>query len=400
MTTTPEVRRIFKGLALNPVGGEAPGRVDRYDPGHLVISHGRIERLSRDDPSRDFPDAELIALEGRTIVPGFVDSHVHLPQYAIMGKGGGELLAWLTTFTYPEEARFSDPEYAARISSLFFEEMIANGTTAAAIYSSVHEQATDIAFRAAQSRGIRAFIGKVMMDRNSPPALQESTEDSTAASVRLFEKWDGAEGGRLRYIFTPRFAGSCSMDLMKRVGRMAQDRGAFVQSHLSENRDEVAMIRKLFPESPSYAGVYDSAGLLHERSIMAHCIHLSEDEIALLAARRTNVAFCPYSNRTLRSGPMPYHKLRRAGLNIALGTDIAGGPSLSVLRQMDEAMKTAGLSQDEALYLATLGGARALGLQERIGSLDTGKDADFVILDKDSVAEVYVRGARVYFRKP
>jgi guanine deaminase len=384
-------------LVTNPLDA---GRVARYDPGYLVVSGGRIERLSGDDPRRDFPAADLVALDGKTIVPGFVDAHVHLPQYAIMGKGTGKLLTWLKTYTYPEEARFSDPEYAARISNLFFDEMIANGTTAAAIYSSVHEQATDIAFRTAQAKGIRAFIGKVMMDQNSPPALQESMEDSISASGRLFEKWDGAEGGRLRYIFTPRFAGSCSMDLMKRVGAIAQDRRAFVQSHLSENRDEVEMIRKLFPDSSSYTEVYDSAGLLHERSIMAHCIHLSADEIALLAGRSTHVAFCPYSNRTLRSGPMPYHKLRRAGLNIALGTDIAGGPSLSMIRQMDEAINTAGLTRDEALVLATLGGARALGLADRIGSLDPGKDADFVVLDKESVEEVYVRGARVYFRKP
>lgn len=397
MTTTPEVRRIFRALVTNPLDA---GRVARYEPGYLVVSGGRIERLSGDDPRRDFPAADLVALDGKTIVPGFVDAHVHLPQYAIMGKGTGELLTWLNTYTYPEEARFSDPEYAARISNLFFDEMIANGTTAAAIYSSVHEQATDIAFRTAQAKGIRAFIGKVMMDQNSPPALQESTEDSISASVRLFERWDGAEGGRLRYIFTPRFAGSCSMDLMKRVGGIAQDRRAFVQSHLSENRDEVEMIRKLFPDSSSYTEVYDSAGLLHERSIMAHCVHLSAGEIALLAGRRTHVAFCPYSNRTLRSGPMPYHKLRRAGLNIALGTDIAGGPSLSMIRQMDEAIRTAGLTRDETLYLATLGGAKALGLADRIGSLDPGKDADFVVFEKEFVEEVYVRGARVYFRKP
>lgn len=397
MTTTAQVRRIFKGLFLNPVDA---GRVDSYDPGYLVVAGTRIERLSRDDPRRDFPEAQLLSLDGKTIVPGFVDTHVHLPQYGIMGKGGGELLTWLTKYTYPEEARFADHEYAARISELFFDEMIANGTTAAAIYASVHVQATDIAFHAAQRKGIRAFIGKVMMDQNSPPALQESTDESIAASLRLFEKWDGAAGGRLRYIFTPRFAGSCSMDLMKRVGRIAQDRGAFVQSHLSENKDEVQWIRKLFPDCSSYAGVYDSAGLLHERSIMGHCIHLSPDETRLLAERRTNVAFCPYSNHTLRSGTMPYRKLQEAGLNIALGTDIAGGPSLSMIRQMDEAISAAGITRDEALYLATLAGAKALGLSDRIGSLDSRKDADFVVLDKDSVVEVYVRGDRVYFMEP
>ena len=395
--TTPGLRRIFKAFVMNPAGED---RINRYNPGYLVTSGERVERLSAVDPRLEFPDAEFVDLEGKTIVPGFVDCHVHLPQYAIMGKGGGELLTWLATTTYPEEARFSDAAYAARIADMFFNEMIANGTTAAAIFSSVHEEATDIAFRTAKAKGIRAYIGKVMMDRYSPAALQETTEKSIAASVRLFEKWDGAEDGRLRYIFTPRFAGSCSGELMSRTGWLARERHAFVQSHLSENKDEVEMIRKLFPDSPSYTGVYEFAGLLHERSIMAHCIHLSDDEVGLLVASGTRAVFCPSSNRNLRSGPMPYHRLRRAGLHIALGTDIAGGPSLSMLKQMDEAMATAGLSRDEALYLATLAGAKALRLEDRIGSLDAGKDADFVVLEKDAVADVYVRGSRVYFMRP
>ena len=328
-------------------------------------------------------------------MPGFVDTHVHLPQFAIMGIGSGELLSWLNTYTYPEEARFADPEYAAKISQQFFDALVANGTTTAVVYSSVHEEATDIAFCAAQASGIRVFIGKVMMDRNSPEALLEETEQSISRSVRLFNKWDGAEEGRLRYIFTPRFAAACSMQLMKRIGAIALERGAFVQSHLSENRHEVEWVRRLFPSSPSYAAVYDSAGLLTERSIMAHCIHLAPDEIALLSRARTKVAFCPYSNRTLRSGTMPYQTLRDAGLNISLGTDVAGGPSLSMLEQMREAMTAAQIPWSEALYLATLAGAKALGLAGSIGNFEPGKDADFVVVANDVVEEVYVRGRRV-----
>ena len=397
MGTTPEVRRIFKAFVMNAA---ANGRVKHYDPGYLVTSGTKIERLSRADPRNDYPDAEFIALDGKTIVPGFVDAHVHMPQYAIMGKGSGELLAWLANYTFPEEARFSDSEYAARIAGMFFDEMIANGTTTAVVYSSIHEHATDLAFRAAQFRGIRAFIGKVMMDRQSPAELQESTEESIAASLRLFDKWDGADNGRLRYIFSPRFAGSCSMELMTRVGKIAKERNAFVQSHLSEHTEEVAMVRKLFPEASSYAGIYKSVGLLSERTLMGHCIHLSAEEIKLLAETGTNAVFCPWSNRTLRSGTMPYRKLNRAGVHIAMGTDIAGGPTLSMVRQMEQAQETAGVSADEALYLATLAGATALGIADEIGSLDPGKDADFVVLNRDSVEEVYVRGSQVYFMKP
>jgi guanine deaminase len=394
MTTTGDPRRIFKAIIKNPVRAD---RTDVYDPGYLVISGPEVERLSSDDPRARMPSAQFLDLGKKIIVPGFVDTHVHLPQFGIMGIGKGQLLEWLRNYTFPEEARFAETDYADEISHKFFDSLVANGTTTSVIYCSVHEQATRIAFAAAQAKGVRAFIGKVMMDRNSPDFLLEQTGDSIAASQRLFEEWDGAENGRLRYVFTPRFAGSCSMDLMKRVGEMARERNAFLQSHLSENVDEVAWMRSLFPEYPSYAAVYEAAGILGERSIMGHCIHVSADEISLLSRTRTNVAFCPYSNRTLHSGTMPYRKLRDAGLNIALATDIAGGPSLSMLDQTEQAIDAVGIPESEALYLATLAGAKALGLDHEIGSFEPGKDADFVVLEGRSVQEVYVRGKVVYF---
>jgi guanine deaminase len=394
MTTPGGPRRIFKATVRNPV---SPDRVDTYSPGYLVISGNVIEELTGVDPRPRLGPVEYIDLSNQTIVPGFVDTHVHLPQFLIMGVGVGELLSWLTNYTYPEEARFADPRHAADVAVRFFDAMVANGTTTAVVYSSVHEEATDIAFTAARAKGVRAFIGKAMMDQNVPETLLERSDKSIEASVRLFEKWDGADGGRLRYVFTPRFAASCSMSLMKEVGKIAQERGAFIQSHLSENIDEISWVRSLFPDLPSYAGIYDAAGILGERSIMAHCIHLSADEISLLARRHTKVAFCPYSNRTLRSGTMPYSTLRGAGLKIGLGSDIAGGPSLSMMDQIDQAADAVDISETEAFYLATLGGARIVGLEHWIGSLDPGKDADFVILDGRTVREVYLRGKRVYF---
>lgn len=394
MTTAIGPKRLFKASIINPV---SPDRVDRFEPGYLVINGGVIEGLSREDPRPTTGPADFVDLERLTIVPGFVDTHVHLPQFGIMGVGTGELLSWLQNYTYPEEERFIDAKYAAEVSKSFFDALVANGTTTAAIYSSVHEEATDIAFQTASSKGIRAFIGKVMMDRNVPAALQEETADSIAASIRLFDKWDRADAGRLRYVFTPRFAASCSMQLMEATAAAARERGAFIQSHLSENPDEVKWVRDLFPELPSYTAVYDRAGLLTERTIMAHCIHLSGDEVTMLARRRSKVAFCPYSNRTLRSGIMPYQTLKQAGLNISLGSDVAGGPSLAMLDQINEAMTAANISQSEALYLATLAGAKALGLEDRIGSFEPGKDADFVVLENMSVRNVYVRGKLVYF---
>src|SRR5262245_61027030 len=394
MSTTGDLRRIFKARVINPIAAD---RVDRYDPGYLIVAGDRVERLTRDHPRPALPFAEFIDLGNKTILPGFVDTHVHLAQFGIMGVGSGELLSWLNTYTYPEEARLANPDYAAKVAREFFDALTTNGTTTAAVYSSIHEDATDLAFSAAQAKGIRVLIGKTMMDRNAPEALLEDTEASIARSLRLFEKWDGADNGRLRYVFTPRFAGSCSMELMQRVGKIARERNAFVQSHLSENVDEIAWVRSLFPALPSYAAVYDAAGMLGEQSIMGHCIHLSPDEVSLLARTRTNVAFCPYSNQTLHSGTMPYRKLRDAGLNVSLATDIAGGPSLSMLDQMEQAMEVAGIPEQEALYLATLAGAKALGLGDRIGSFEPGKDADFVVLDGRVVQEVYVRGKLVYF---
>src|SRR5262245_27135597 len=184
MTTLPAIRRSFKATVLNPV---APDRLDIYSPGFLTISGERIEGLSRQAPSGD-----IVELQDRLIVPGFVDTHVHLAQYAIMGIGTGELLGWLHHYTYPEEARFQDIAHARSIATAFFQDLIANGTTTASIYVSIHEPATDVAFTIAQQSGIRAFIGKVMMDQNAPPELLEDTASSLAASRRLFEKWDGA----------------------------------------------------------------------------------------------------------------------------------------------------------------------------------------------------------------
>jgi guanine deaminase len=247
--------------------------------------------------------------------------------------------------------------------------------------------------------------------------LLETTNESLEASIRLFEKWDGAESGRLRYVFSPRYAGSCSMELMREVAEFAATNNARIQSHLSENRAEVAWVRSLFPEFPSYTAVYAAAGLLGPRTVMGHCVHVDETETSWLAATGTAVAFCPCSNRTLRSGEMPFARLREKGLNIGLATDIAGGPTLSMFRQMDEAVNM-GLTPAAAFYHATAGAASALGISREVGSFEPGKEADFVVLspeyfgtynqvedvvsrlcrlgDREMVESVWVRGKEIY----
>ena len=409
MSPTPGLRRTFRATVLNPV---SPERVDMYRPGYLTLNGPNIENLTLEPP-----ETELVVMDDNIIIPGLIDAHVHLPQLGILGLGAGELLEWLERYTYPEEARFADSSYAMGISESFFDALIANGTTTASIYSSVHEAATDAAFAAAKVKGLRAFIGKAMMDRNAPARLLEDTTESLEASVRLFEKWDGLDHGRLRYVFSPRYAGSCSMTLMEEVAKFATDNDARIQSHLSENRGEVDWVQSLFPEFPSYTAVYAAAGLLGPRSVMGHCIHVDDTEMSWLSGTRTSVAFCPCSNRTLKSGVMPYARLREKGLTIGLGSDIAGGPTLSMFRQMGEALNI-GLTASAAFYHATLGGAAALGINSLVGSLDPGKDADFVVLqpkyfgtynelehvlsrmcylgDRDIVESVWVRGKELY----
>lgn len=428
--------RIFKAKIINPI---SDSKAEFFNPGYLVILGDKIKELSKKDPTTKYPKAEMIDLEEKLMLPGLIDTHLHLPQFSFLGIGDQELLKWLNKYTFPEEAKFEKPKYAQKVSEQFFDELIANGTTTASIYVTVHEEATDIAFTVAEQKGLRAYIGKVMMDQNSPPNLQEDTKESVEASVKLFDKWDGHDNGRLRYIFTPRFAPTCSKDLMAEVGRIAKKRNAYVQTHLSENKGELGWVKELFPESANYTEVYNSVGLLGKRVIMAHCIYLSKDEVKLLKGTGTKVSHCPYSNRFLRSGTMPYFPWKDSKLAIGLGSDVAGGPCISMFRQMGEAIMTSNdaLQKDEkigrvmnpvgALYLATLGGAKVLGLDKVIGNFKPRKEADFIIVnpllsdpmkgegsynnlehilsrlcfnaEKESVEGVYIRGKQIYSAK-
>ncbi len=395
----------YKASVLNPV---APGRAEFKS--YLVVEDGKVVEATDNKP-----DCDVMGLEGKAIIPGMVDVHTHLCQFKVMGAGEGELLPWLKSHVFPEEAKFSDRRYAASVAREFFREMVVNGTTSASVYSSVHKEACDEAFNAAKEVGVRAFIGKVMMDRNVPDAIIEDASESVEASIRLCERWDNK--GRLRYVFTPRFAVSCSEKLLSDVGEAASEMKAYVQTHLSENKAEIEAVRNTFGKG--YVNVYKDAGILGKRSIMAHCIHLSEGEAKHLASTGTRVAHCPYSNTFLHSGAMPYLKWKSLGLTVGLGTDVAASPSLSMFEQMREAIKVSSslgktIGVEEAFYLATKGGADVLGLDA--GCFAAGKEADFVVLDaglfgakdslgllkqivekgsKDIVNSVYVGGKRI-----
>lgn len=382
---------IYKALIISPKNKKS---LKIYEPGYLVVSkNGIIEDVVEKNPKRKYKRYKLYDYSKYLICPGFVDVHNHLPQYAFAGIGEKELLPWLEKYTFPREKMFKDKKIAKRSAEVFFNDLLKNGTTTTLTYVTVHKSATDIAFKAANKAKIRAVIGKVMMDQNSPNFLEENTNKSLKESVSLINKWHGYND-RLFYVLTPRFAITCSMRLMDGLGKIAKEKNVFIQTHLAENPNEITFTKKLFPKAKSYTDVYDSAGILGGKTVMAHCVYLSDFELDLLKRTKTKIAHCPTSNRFLTSGMMPFRKYDDFGLDIGLGTDVAGGYSLSMLNEMKEAMETSktlfrvsdGESGDsmtlaEAFYLATLGGAKVLSMQNEIGSLDTGKKADFVVID-------------------
>jgi len=353
------------------------------------------------------------------ILPGLVDLHAHLPQYEAVAADGLELLPWLERHIYPAEERFSDAAHARATAQKYLKDALSLGTTTVVLYATIHAEATDAIFREAEACGIRAIIGKTMMDRHAPEALLEDTETSLKESEALCRAWHGRDGGRLHYAFTPRFAPSCSRELMTGAGWLARKYDAFVQTHLAENLQELEWVRDLFPEADSYTDVYHRFGLLGPRTLLGHGIHLRPSERKLIRDLGCSLVHCPSSNAFLQSGIMPLQRWLEEGLSVGLGTDVGAGPSLSMFREMGEActaskLKRAtqqvqsarlrlagGLTDDQklqvaealdldplpaldatgALYLATRGGAMALGYGERLGALEPGFEADFLVVD-------------------
>lgn len=365
-----------------------------FNPGYLVVSEkGLIEEVSEKDPRKKYKSYRFSDRSDCLICPGFIDIHNHLPQHAFAGIGEKALLQWLKNYTFPREEKFKNDEVAKLSAKVFFDELVKNGTTTSLTYVTIHKSATDLAFKSAEKAGIRAIIGKVMMNQNSPKLLTEKTEKSLADSIELIDKWHGYDN-RLFYVLTPRFAITCSWKLLKSIGAIAKDKGVYIQTHLSENPDEISFTKKLFPNYKSYTDIYYQAGILGPKTIMAHCIYLDRIEISLIRKTQTKIAHCPTSNRFLMSGIMPFRTYQEEDLQMGLGTDVAGGYSLSMFNEMKEAIENSKLlfvfskgaagppmTVAEAFYLATLGGAKVLSMQDKIGSLEKGKEADFLVID-------------------
>ena len=367
-----------------------------YEPDARIVvdEHGRLARVA--PWGADAGEASVIDLRPWLVMPGLVDLHAHLPQLPNAGIGAGlDLLTWLERYIFPLERNF-DVATAELIAPAAFRAFARAGTTTVVAYGALWADSLDACFRAAEAHGIRAVIGKVMMDRLSYDTDRDPTEVldlSLRQSAELCETWHGRDDGRLQYAFTPRFAVSCSAEMLAASARAASQAGAYWQTHLSEDRSEIAEVRRLFPDALDYTDVYDRAGGLTQRAILAHAIHLSDREVARLAESGSVIAHCPSSNLFLASGAMPLARYLAAGIRVGLGSDVAAGPDaplFSVMRAgayTQNALRAAGLgdapplSPAEWLRLGTLGGAEALGLADRVGSVEVGKEADLIAID-------------------
>ena len=330
-------------------------------------------------------DAELLEHPHALLCPGFIDTHVHYPQLDIIGSHGEQLLEWLEKYVFPTEAQFSDIDHAREVASRFLHELLRNGTTTALVFGTVHPQSVDAFFETSEHLGLRMIAGKVMMDRNAPEALCDTPQSAYEDSRDLIERWHNR--GRSRYAVTPRFAPTSSPEQLAAAGRLLREHpDVYLHTHMSENLNEIAWVQALYPHTDHYLHSYDEAGLLGRRSVFAHCIHLCDDEWARMAETDCNIAFCPTSNLFLGSGLFPLARAEREGIHVGLGTDIGAGTSASLLTTMGEAYKVQqlqghALSPLKSFYLATLGGARALDMDNLLGNFEPGKEADFLVLD-------------------
>ena len=372
----------------------------RYEQdGALLVRDGLVEAVGDFSQIAAGPGkgVEVIDHRPHLIMPGFIDAHAHMPQMQVIASFGAELLDWLNNYTFPAETRFSDAAHAKRIAGLFLDELIRHGTTTVAAYCTVHPASADALFEAAQARNMRIIAGKVMMDRNAPDGLRDSPQAGYDESKALIARWHGK--GRLAYAITPRFAITSTPAQLDTAGALAAEfPDLHIQTHLSENRAEIALAQELFPECEDYADIYAHYGLTGPKSLFGHCVHLSEREADALSDSGSVAVFCPTSNLFLGSGLFDYQRYRKRGkaLRIAAATDVGGGTNYSMLRTMDEGYKVITLNGEKlnplaAFWQITLGNAKALSFERNIGALEPGREADFVVLDASATSAMRVR---------
>lgn len=380
--------------AINPQGY-------RFESdGALLVKNGKVLACGAWQQLKPSiaPDAIVHDHREHLLVPGFIDTHVHYPQTDIIASPAPGLLPWLEQYTFPAERRFEDPAHAREVADFFLEQLLANGTTTALVYCTVHPESVDALFSASSARNMRMVAGKVLMDRHCPAFLQDTAERGVLESEELIARWHGQ--GRQSYAITPRFAPTSSRAQLQLAGELAaRHPDTFIQTHVAENRDEIAWVAELFPEARSYLDVYRQYGLLRQRTVLGHGIYLDQDDMALVAERRASIAVCPTSNLFLGSGLFDFARADQTGMPYALATDVGGGTSFSLLQTMHAAYQVARMNGTflpalRMFYLATLGAARTLGLENKIGHFAPGMEADFVLLNPKATPLLARRSAQ------
>ena len=388
MKTVPN--RIVKGRLLS--FSDRPASVDATDcytywpDGALAVENGNIAWIgSHSDLPEAYRDWPVDDYASHLILPGFIDAHTHYPQMGVIASYGSQLMEWLETYTFKQESRFDDKDHCGVQAVAFFDELINHGVTTAAVYTTSHPDSTNAFFEAAQARNMRMIGGKSLMDRSAPSELTDTPQRAYDESAHLIETWHNE--GRLSYAITPRFAITSSNEQLSAIEALIQENpDCYVQTHLSENLFEISETLRIFPDAEDYTAVYERFGLLGPKSLFGHCIHLSDRERAALAESKSVAVFCPSSNAFLGSGLFDYEGFHGSDIRIAFGSDVGAGTSCSMLATAADAYKICqlrdySLNPFESFYGLTLGNARALSLEAKIGTLDKGSEADFIVLD-------------------
>lgn len=374
-------------------------KLNAIEDGFLEVKNGLFTKVEAFDP-KGHKSLGYQDLRGKIITAGFIDTHVHYPQTEMIASYGEQLLEWLKTYTFPTEKEFKNPAHSLRVSKFFLDQLLRNGTTSALVFSTVHKESVEALFSESERRGMRLITGKVLMDRNAPDYLLDTPESAKSESEALIKKWHRKPGTRLEYAVTPRFAPTSTEKQLEVASQLLSEyKTVRLHTHLSENKGELAWVHELFPDRKNYFDVYQHFGLAGNRSVFAHSIHLSEDEWQNISATDSRLSFCPSSNLFLGSGLFDLKKSKDLKVKVGLGSDIGAGTSFSLLQNLNEAYKiqqlqNQKLNAEEALYLATLGGANALGIDQFVGNLRVGNEADFVVLDPASTPLIETRTSK------
>ncbi|MGX6591177.1 guanine deaminase [Cetobacterium ceti] len=377
------------------------GAYEILNDGYIVVENDKVVGTFEALPE-EYKNVEVADYTGKMIIPGFVDLHFHAPQFPNRGLGlDKELLPWLETYTFPEETKYADLDYAKNAYSKVIHELWKQGTTRAVLFGTIHREANELLMDMLNEAGLGAMVGKVNMDRNSPPTYCERTEDSIAETRKFIENTKD-KYKLVKPIITPRFVPTCTPELMRALGNMAEEYGVHIQSHLDENRGEIDWVSALHPEHENYSVVYDNYKLFGNTTptVMAHCIWNGPEEIELMKKRNMWVAHCPHSNTNLSSGIAPVRTYLKEGIHVGLASDISGGHDVSIPKTIAAAAQSAKLrwvylndgeevlSTPEWLYLATKGGGEFFG---KVGSFEPGYEFDALVIDDSTIADVNER---------